>query len=271
MLFFDTHAHLDDEQFDTDREGVIRRAEEAGVSRIVTIGTTAASSGRCVKLANQYECVFAAVGIQPNYVAEAGPEDWSTIERLATQPGVIAIGETGLDHYWDYAPLDLQREYFRRHLELSRTTGLPFVVHMREAGTDQKNKPSLPCAEDILAEIRRVGQGEVRGIMHSYTGNARMVAQFIDLGLHISFAGMVTYNKSDALRAVAAEVPVERLLIETDAPYLSPHPKRGQRPNEPALVVHTAACLAEVLDMPLADLAVQTSRNACELFGVEPA
>jgi TatD DNase family protein len=151
----------------------------------------------------------------------------------------------------------LQQDYFARHLRLSQQIDKPFIVHMRD------------CADDILQMLREARtRGPLRGIMHSFTGDAAMAAECIDLGLHVSFAGMVTFKKSEELRAVAAGIPAERLLIETDAPYLSPHPQRGQRPNEPALVVHTAACLAEVRSVTLEALAALTAANACALLGV---
>lgn len=257
MVFFDTHVHLDDEQFDSSRDDVVDRAREAGVCKMIAVGTTAASSKRCTELAQRFECVLCAVGIQPNYCAEAEPKDWDRIVALVKNPGVVALGETGLDRYWDHAPLHVQEDYFDRHIRLSQQCGLPLVVHMRD------------CADDIVSMFRHARRGgELRGVMHSFTADADAAAQCIELGLYISFAGMVTYKKSDELRAVAASIPNDRILIETDAPYLSPQPKRGQRPNEPALVVHTAECLARVRNTSLAQLAAQTTQNARQLFGV---
>lgn len=257
MQFFDTHCHLDDEQFDGARDQVVKRAEAAGLIGIVAVGTTAPTSEICCQLALDHEVVHAAVGIQPNYVAEAADNDWERIEELVQRPGVIAIGETGLDRYWDHTPFTDQQDYFDRHLRLSQRTELPFIVHMRD------------CEADIVAMLSEARQrGPLKGIMHSFTGSAQTAAECLELGLYISFAGMVTYKKSQELREVAATIPRERLLVETDAPYLSPHPKRGQRPNEPALVVHTAECLAEVSQMSLADLAACTTANARALFRV---
>ncbi|MFO0896436.1 MAG: TatD family hydrolase [Pirellulales bacterium] len=250
----DTHAHLDDEQFAAELPAVIERAGAAGVSAIVAIGTTAASSAAAVKLAAEYPTVFAAVGIHPNHVAEAGPDDWDQIVALAVRPTVVALGETGLDRYWDYAPLPLQQDYFDRHLRLSQELGLPFVVHARESDAD------------VLAMLREAAaRGPLQGVMHSFTGTAETAAECVALGLHISFAGMVTFKKSTELRAVAASIPADRLLVETDSPYLSPHPLRGKR-NEPAYVVHTAACLAEARGVPLETLAAETTANARRLF-----
>lgn len=260
MTLFDTHAHLDDEQFDEVRDDVIARAQEAGVVSMVAVGTTAPSSKKCIDLAARYDSVFAAVGIQPNCCAQAGPGDWDEVVRLTSQPKVVALGETGLDRYWDYTPLDVQQDYFDRHLRLSQERDLPFIVHMRD------------CGDDILAMLREAAHcGPLRGVMHSFTGDAALAAECLELGLYISFAGMVTYKKSEELRQVAATIPNDRILIETDSPYLSPHPKRGQRPNEPALIQHTAACLAEVRGVENVEFARQTTVNAQRLFGLAGA
>ncbi|MCA9100771.1 MAG: TatD family hydrolase [Planctomycetales bacterium] len=259
MEFFDTHAHLDQGEFDEDRDDVIARAQAAGVTNIVAVGVTATSSRACVDLASRYEGVYAAVGIQPNYTGEVAVDDWDAIVALAragdaAERGIVAIGETGLDRYWDHAPWDVQQDYFDRHVRLSQETGLPFIVHLRD------------CEADILAMLRDARcRGPLVGIMHSYTGTAAGAAESVELGLYVSFAGMVTFKKSDELRRVAATIPDDRILIETDAPYLAPHPRRGRR-NEPALVEHTAECLAELRGMTLEDFAAQTTRNAKRLF-----
>ena len=258
MELIDTHAHLDEEAFGADIDEVVQRALEAGVVRVITIGTTAASSRAAVELAKRFDPVCAAVGIQPNYVAGAQPDDWNLIEQLANEAGVVAIGETGLDRYWDYAPLDQQIDSFERHLDLSRRTGKPFVVHCREAEAD------------VVQHLTRASEGGVlRGVMHSFSGDQNTARRCLDLGLFISFAGMLTYRKSEALRSVARIIPRDRLLIETDAPYLVPHPARRKRKrNEPALVVQTAECLANVLDMTVSEIAEVTTRNARELFSL---
>ena len=257
LSLFDTHAHLDDEQFDVDRAAVVARAEQDGVEAIVAVGTTLAASQKCVELTRQFGLLRAAVGIQPNYVAEAGAEDWDEIVRLVDHESVVALGETGLDRHWDFSPFELQQEYFDRHLRLSQQRTLPFVVHMRD------------CDEDILAMLREAhARGPLQGVMHSFTGTAAMAAECVAMGLYVSFAGMVTFKKLDALRQVAAGIPAERILIETDSPYLSPHPVRGVRRNEPANLVHTARCLAEVRGETPEQFATQTTANARRLFGV---
>jgi TatD DNase family protein len=267
MLLFDTHAHLADEQFDGDRRGVIERARAAGVAAIVTIGTSTASGASCLELAYDHPFVHAAVGIHPTESAGAAAGDWDRIVQLAQDPRVVAIGETGLDYFWDYAPLETQREYFARHLQLAQEVGKPVVIHMREP--DDVDESPGACAADILRHLHNArNHGPISGVMHSYTGDAACAAQFMELGMHISFGGIVTFKKSTALREVAGVIPHDRILIETDAPYLSPHPCRSQRPNEPALLVHTAACLAEVRGMALEEFAELTTANARRLFGV---
>jgi TatD DNase family protein len=256
MPLVDTHAHLDQEEFDTDRAEVIARALAVGVETIIAVGVTAASSAATVRLAAEHASVFAAVGIQPNYCAQAQPGDWEQIVALAGSPNVVAIGETGLDRYWDYTPFLVQQDYFDRHLRLAQERNLPFIVHTRESDAD---------VVAMLAAARE--RGPLRGVMHSFTGTAATAQECLKLGLFISFAGMVTFKKSADLRAVAATVPEDRILIETDSPYLSPHPLRGKR-NEPANLVHTAQVLAEVRGVSESQFAEQTAANARALFGL---
>lgn len=255
-MLIDTHAHLDEQAFDVDRDEVLQRAVEAGVEHILTVGINVATSRAAVELAEQYEMISAVVGIQPNYVAEMQPGDWEAIEELATHPQVVGIGETGLDRYWDYAPIDLQQQYFDLHLELSRRINKPFVVHCREAEAD------------VVEQLRRASaNGPLNGVMHSFCGDAEVATVCLEMGLHISFAGMVTFKKNDALRAAASQVPHNRLLVETDAPYLSPVPLRGKR-NEPANVVHTTKCISEAAGLSLDELARLTTANARRLFSL---
>jgi len=252
---FDTHAHLADEHLAADLPGVIERARLAGVTKILAIGTTATDSRRCLELAQAHDGVWASAGIHPNNAGEAQLGDWDEIVRLADENKVVALGETGLDLYWKDVPLAVQHDYFDRHIRLSQATGLPLVIHLRET------------AGEILAMLREARQrGPLSGIMHSFTGTAAEAAEFLALGLHISFAGMVTFKKSDDLRAVAAGIPADRILVETDSPYLSPEPFRGKRPNEPARVVHTAECLAQVRGATREEIARQTTANAEALF-----
>lgn len=254
--FIDTHCHLDESSFENDVEHVIDSAREAGVITMLTIGTTRESSERAIALAEKFDTVFAAVGIQPNYVAEAKSGDWEHILELAQHPRVIAIGETGLDKYWDYSPLELQADYFDRHIELSRETGKPFIVHNREADTEIVNQ--------LQGQAK---QGQLQGVMHSFCADQKTADACLELGLYISFAGMVTFKRNDELRAIAQKIPADKLLIETDSPYLSPHPMRGKR-NEPARVALTAQVLADVREVTLGELASETTRNARSLFNI---
>ena len=257
-MLFDSHAHLDQAEFDHDLADVIARAREAGVTRIVSIGTTAASSRKCCQIAATYEGLYAAVGIQPNSVQEVGDHDWPHILELVGAPGVVAIGETGLDRYWDMTPFPQQQAAFAKHLQLAQQTDLPVVIHMRD------------CGPEVLAMLREAAdRGPLRGVMHSFTGTPQLASDCVAVGMHISFAGMVTFKKSTALRECAAAIPADRLLVETDSPYLSPHPVRKVRRNEPAQLVHTVSCLAEVRGVTSEALAEQTTRNAQALFRVE--
>jgi TatD DNase family protein len=255
MELFDTHSHLDDEQLLPQVEDVIGRATDAGVRTMIAVGTTAASSAECVRLAERFDGVFAAVGIQPNYGAEATESEWDQIEQLSQHARVVAIGETGLDAYWDFTPFDEQERLFAQHIDLAQRRNLPFIVHMRD------------CGPQVIQTLKAAGKaGPLQGVMHSFTGNASLAEQCLDVGLYISFAGMITFKKSHELRNVAQGIPLDRLLIETDSPYLSPHPKRGHRPNEPSLIVHTATCLAQVREIALEELAHITTTNARRLF-----
>ncbi len=270
-MLVDTHAHLAAEQFDGDRDAVIARAAAAGVQQITCIGTTVESSRRAVELAEKHAMVFASVGIHPNNAAEAGPDDWNHIAALAKRGhspflgdtaeksrmspfSVVAIGETGLDRYWNDTPFEQQLEWFDRHLLLMHETRLPVVIHMRD------------CLDDMLAALRIAHRrGPLVGVMHSYTGDLAAAQECVAMGLYISFAGMVTYKKSTELRDVTAQLPADRILVETDSPYLAPEPVRGKR-NEPANVVHTARVIAAARGMAFDDFARQTTVNARRLF-----
>jgi TatD DNase family protein len=257
IQLIDTHAHLDDEKFRGDLPAVLDRAQKAGVYSIITIGVTAASSQACWELANQNAMLFASVGIQPNEVAAEQVDAWDRVLGLAGRPKVVAIGETGLDRYWNKTPLEQQKDFFARHLALARTRNLASVIHCREAEAD------------VVAMLKEDydKHGPVRAVMHSFTGEKQTALACLSMGLHISFAGMLTYKDGQRLREVAAHVPLDRVLVETDSPYLSPIPLRGQR-NEPAHVIHTATSLAGVLGLAVAALATHTTNNARVLFGL---
>ena len=256
-MFFDTHCHLDNQQLSSVVEDVVGRATAAGVSRMTAIGTDVENSRRCVGIAERFEQVYAAVGIHPTVCQNfAADDDWNSIVELADHDQVVAIGETGLDLHWDTSTFEVQKQWFQRHIDLSFEKELPLVIHMRD------------CESEIVEMLEQSAiDGRIIGIMHSFTGSAESAQRCLALGMYISFAGMVTFKKSDDLRAVAATIPDDRLLIETDAPYLSPHPVRSKRPNEPSYVVHTAACLADVKNISPKELWDITTRNARRVFG----
>lgn len=255
-ILVDTHAHLADDAFAADRRAVIDRAGAAGVAAIIVMGCDAASSAAAVELAAGHPSVYSAVGIHPNDCAEVAADEWDRVVALCDRPRVVAVGETGLDRHWNRAPFDMQRDYFDRHIRLAQERNLPFVVHTRE------------CDADALAMLREArSRGPLRGVMHSFTGSLETAAECVALGMHISFAGMVTFKKSDTLRAVAVSIPADRILVETDSPYLAPEPFRGKR-NEPANVVHTATLLAAARGVGFAEFAAQTTENARRLFNL---
>lgn len=199
----------------------------------------------------------ATVGLQPNQIAQEAPDGWDQVVRLATDEAVVALGETGLDRHWDYTPFDQQEDYFARHLELARKHHLPVVIHCREAEADMIRM--------LRTDFER--HGPLRAVMHSFTGDTATGEACLAMGLYISFAGMLTYKNAQALRDTAATIPLERLLVETDSPYLAPVPVRGKR-NEPAHVAHTAECLARIKGVDVNVIAEHTTRNARHLFGL---
>ncbi len=259
----DTHAHLEGAVFAADLAQVLERARAAGVGQVVTIATTAQTSWKEIELAAKHSMLFATVGIQPNHVAEAGPGDWDEVVRLVAQPKVVALGETGLDRHWSHTPFPEQEDYFARHLELARKHELPVVIHCREAEAE--------VVRMLREDFKR--HGPVRGVMHSFTGDLETAEACLEMGLLLSFAGMVTYKNADSLRQVAGRVPLDRLRVETDSPYLAPVPLRGKvKRNEPGHVVHTADCLARIRQVSLDALAQQTTHNTRTLFRLpEPA
>ena len=242
-------------RFGDELPDVLARARAAGVTGMTVIGTRAADSEAAADLASREPGVVAAAGIHPNDVAEAEPGEWDRIVRLAESGRVAAIGETGLDWYRTTAPPEMQREYFDRHLDLARRLSLPVVIHTRES------------IRDVLDMLRAAAaRGPLRPVLHAFTGTADEAAEALDLGCHLGFAGMVTFRSSATLREVAKKVPLERLLVETDSPFLSPEPLRGKR-NEPANVVHTARCLALARGEPFDAFAATTTANARRVFG----
>ena len=256
-MLIDTHTHLFDDRFRKDLPAVLERAAAAGVERVICLGIDLESSLAAVEIANTYPLVVAAVGIQPNHTSEAKAGDWDAIVKLAgREPRVVAIGETGLDRYWDRAPFPVQEDYFARHIQLARDLGKPFVIHCRDAEAD------------VVKALRgQEANGPLRAVMHSFSGDAATARECLEMGLYVSFAGMVTYPTVQNLRDIAKDVPLDRLLVETDCPYLAPQPVRGKR-NEPSYVAHTAALLAQVKGVSVAEIEEHTTRNAKTLFGL---
>lgn len=256
-MLIDTHVHLDDDRLRGEVAEVVQRAETAGVRRMVCIATTAESAKRCVEFAGRFAGVYASVGIHPNNAIEAQPGDWELVAGMVQSPKVVALGETGLDRHWDTTPFAMQQDYFARHLALSRQTGLPVVIHCREAEADM-----LPMLEADFEQ-----HGPLRGVMHSFSGDQAFAKRCLRVGLYLSLAGGVTYKKVAGLKAVLDVIPDDRILVETDAPYLTPEPLRGKvKKNEPAYVVHTATYVAEMRGQSLEQFAEQTTANANQLF-----
>ncbi len=255
-MIIDTHAHLSDESLRENLDHWLSEAAAADVRAILAVGTQVESSRACIQLAERFDSIRASVGIHPNYCSQASEADWQSIVELCRHARVAALGETGLDRYWDDSPWEVQVDFFRRHIALSRTVHLPVVIHTRE------------CAEETAELLRlEAQQGPLLGVMHSFTGPQAVADQCLELGLYISFAGMVTYKNAEDIRQIAKTIPEDRILVETDCPYLTPHPFRGKRPNHPALVAHTLACLAEVRGESIERLAELTTANAQRLFG----
>lgn len=256
MSLFDTHAHLDEDSLYSELENVLEHARKAGVERILTIGIHLESCRKAVLLAEGHEMIFAAVGLHPNYVTQAAPGDWEAICEFTQHEKVVAVGETGLDLYWDFAPLDVQKNYFTKHLELSRQTGLPFIVHCRDAEAE------------LLEHLQPFAEAApLNGIMHSFCGSTEAAKTYLEWGMHLSYSGMATFKKNDRIRELARATPADRILVETDCPYLAPVPYRGKR-NEPAYVAHVADCLAEARQETVESFRRLTTENALRLFGI---
>lgn len=254
MQFVDSHAHLTDEAFRDDLEEVIARAQSSGVERILTLGTDVASSRAAIELAERYSGIYAAIGIHPEAARQATQKDIETIKELASHPSVVAIGEIGLDYYWDKGSAELQQRLFERQLELALERNLPVSVHDREAH---------PEIIETLGRFEGLG---VRGVLHAFSGDEHMARQAMEWGFFVSVAGPITFLNERKASVLIPKLPSERILIETDSPYLSPHPLRGRR-NEPARVTIVAERVAELTHRTLEQVAEQSTHNARSLFG----
>ncbi|MDN4527432.1 TatD family hydrolase [Fictibacillus fluitans] len=252
---FDTHAHLNAIQFEEDLEDVIQRALDEGISHIVVVGFDQPTIKGALKLADTYDFIYAAVGWHPVDAVDMTPEDLQWIEELADHPKVVAIGEMGLDYHWDKSPKDVQKRVFRQQIQLAKKVRLPIIIHNRDA------------TQDVVDILREEGAEEVGGIMHCYSGSLEVAKECMDMNFYISFGGPVTFKNAKKPKEVAKEIPIDRLLIETDCPYLSPHPLRGKR-NEPSYVKYVAEAIAELREMPLEALVKKTTENAKRLYQI---
>jgi TatD DNase family protein len=257
-MLIDTHCHLDFDRFDADRDEVIRRALEAGVARMIVPAIDLENCTAVLRLTEQYESLFAAVGVHPNSTAVLPPNWLETVKAFARRDKVVAIGEIGLDYYWDDAPKEAQHEALRRQLALAAELELPVIIHNREASADVIR---------LLAESPLAGT-ERPGVLHSFSADWATAQAALDMGFYLGFTGPVTFKKANDLRDIAAKVPPDKILVETDAPFLTPHPFRGKR-NEPGYVRFVAERIAAVRGVDTAVFAAQTTANARRLFGME--
>ncbi|WP_221569239.1 TatD family hydrolase [Alkalihalobacillus sp. TS-13] len=254
-MLFDTHAHLNAVQFDEDREEVIQRALDEGVSHIVVVGFDRDTIKGALDLAEGYDFIYAAVGWHPVDAIDMTEEDLKWIEELASHPKVVALGEMGLDYHWDKSPKDIQKDVFRKQIQLAKKVDLPIVIHNREA------------TEDVVRILEEENAEEVGGIMHCYSGSLEIAKRCMDMNFYISFGGPVTFKNAKKPKEVAVEIPMDRILIETDCPFLSPHPLRGKR-NESSYVKYVAEQIADLKGMSVEEFAQKTSDNAFRLFGI---
>jgi TatD DNase family protein len=254
MVLFDSHCHLTDERFAADVEAVLVRAREAGVVGVVSIASDAQDAVAAAALAARHPDVWCTAGIHPHAAATGSERTRAAVEELAAGDRVVAVGETGLDYHYDNAPRDVQRRLFDWHLDLAARTGLGVVVHSRDA------------EEDTAAAVRNAG-ARVTGVLHCFTAGAALLDTALDAGWYVSFAGLITFRNWTGT-ALLQQVPADRLLIETDSPYLAPVPERGRR-NEPAFVRHTCTAAAGVLGVDPAELALRTTRNARRFYGLD--
>ncbi len=248
-MLVDTHAHLNDEQFDEDRDQVIKRAKETGIETIINIGFNRETIFTTLELIEQYDFIYGAIGWHPNDAHEMTDDDLQWIEELTTHPKILAIGEIGLDYYWDYAPKDVQQEVFRKQIQMAKKVKLPIIIHDRDAH------------QDICSILKEEGAGEIGGIMHSFSGSVEMAKECMEMGFYISFSGPVTFKNAKKPKEVATETPLDRILVETDAPFLTPEPFRGKR-NESSYVRFVAQKIAELKEMDIEQIEKITTENA---------
>lgn len=260
-MLIDSHCHLEFDKLAGDLDAVLDRARRAGVGRFLSIGTTRSKFENVRAVAEKYDDVYCTVGVHPHEAEKEG-EDITAAElvALAEHPKVVGIGEAGLDYFYDHAPREAQQRVFREHVRAAIQTGLPLVIHTRDAEADTM---------DILRQEMAAGGGPLRGVLHCYSSNMELARFGLDIGFYVSFSGMITFKKSDNVREVAAIVPMERLLVETDSPYLAPEPHRGKI-CEPAFVADTARFIAGMKNVPMGTFESQTTQNFFDLFSKVP-
>lgn len=254
-MYIDSHAHLDDRKYDADRHEMLMRAKENGVAAIVNVGYDLPSSRRSVALAEKYDFIYAAVGIHPHDAGEANEATFEEMKRMAAHPKVVAIGEMGLDYYRNLSPQNVQQEIFRRQIALAKEAGLPVIIHDRDAHGD------------VMRILKEEKTGDAGGVLHCFSGSWEMAVECIKMGFYISVAGPVTFHNAGRLKDIAARVPADRLLIETDAPYLTPEPHRGKR-NESAYVLYVAAEIARLRGINPEELGELAAGNTKRLFKI---
>ena len=254
-MLIDSHCHLDMKDFNKDRGEVIGRARKEGIVHMISIGIDVKSSESALALARQYSFISATVGCHPHDADACGTRDLETLSRMAAEPEVVAWGEIGLDYYRNYSKKENQRKIFEAQLDMARAAELPVIIHDRDAH------------HEVYATLEKMGKGERKGVIHCFSGDMDLAEAFIALGYYISIPGTVTYKKAVQIKEVAAKIPLDRMLVETDAPFLAPVPRRGRR-NEPSLVTHTAREIARLRDIPFETVAEQTTRNARKIFGL---
>ena len=254
-MLIDSHCHLDMKDFNKDRGEVIGRARKEGIVHMISIGIDVKSSESALALARQYSFISATVGCHPHDADACGARDLETLSRMAAEPEVVAWGEIGLDYYRNYSKKENQRKIFEAQLDMARAAELPVIIHDRDAH------------HEVYATLEKMGKGERKGVIHCFSGDKDLAEAFIALGYYISIPGTVTYKKAVQIKEVAAKIPLDRMLVETDAPFLAPVPRRGRR-NEPSLVTHTAREIARLRDIPFETVSEQTTRNARKIFGL---
>jgi TatD DNase family protein len=256
-MLIDSHAHIQGKEYVNEVDAIIERAREAGVEKIIAVGGAGdmSSNTEAIALAATYDNVYATVGMHPHDAKDVGEGELRELRTLTSHPRVVAVGETGLDYYYNHSPHDVQRRVFTHFIHMARETGLPIVVHERDA------------AQEAAELLRSEGGGDLRGVIHCFTGDYAAACVYLDLGFYLSFTGIITFKNAGPLREVVRKVALERMLVETDSPYLTPVPHRGKR-NEPAYVRFVAETIAEIKGMALEEVAQSTTRNVQDLFKI---